>query len=222
MLFRSFIVTLPTVLLCVIIASLVECFLVLPGHLKHSFEHTDRDKPSEFRQWFDSRFYGLRDNHYRPVLEAALKYPGLTLISALGCVILAFSLVASQRVGVNFITGMNLEFIEANVEFSASASDGDQARFMAHLEETLHQTNAEFDGSNVNGYVVKHNRANLNQERQYGVQFGSLVVEYAWEEERTVTPQEFVNSWTEKVMRLPFVEQLQLGVEGGEIGRAHV
>ncbi len=211
----QFIVTLPTVLLCVIIASLIECFLILPGHLKQSFEKMDQNKPGRFRLWFDGRFAHIKGTYYRPLLEKALANPGVTLSSALACVVLAFSLAASGRIGVNFVMGLDLQTLEANVEFGAGASERDRSGFMAHLERTLSETNDEFKKSNVNGFVTKYNRARLNQERKYGTQYGSLEVEYAWEEERTVSPHEFLNSWRKKVIRLPFVEQLQLEVTGG-------
>lgn len=211
----QFIVTLPTVLLCVIVASLVECFLVLPGHLRASFAKMDRDKPGRFRTWFDTRFVYIRETYYRPVLEMALRHPGATLCSALACVLLAFSLAASGRVGMNFVTGMSLEMLEANVEFSAGATERDKERFMAHLESTLQATNKEFGNANINSYVTKYNSARLNQERKFGSQYGSLRVEFAWEEQRTVPPQEFVNAWRERVIQLPYVEQLQLEVVGG-------
>lgn len=211
----AIIVTLPTVLLCVIIASLIECFLVLPGHLRHSFEKIDRSNPGHFRLWFDRRFLHVRENYYRPLLESALKYPGATLCCALACVILAFSLAASGRVGVNLVTGMSLEMLEANVEFGASATERDRQQFMAHLESTLRETNAEFGEVNINSYVTKYNSARLNQERKHGNQYGSLRIEYAWEEERTVPPTDFVNAWRERITRLPYVEQMQVEVVGG-------
>ncbi|MCB1692931.1 MAG: efflux RND transporter permease subunit [Pseudomonadales bacterium] len=211
----QFIVTLPTVLLCVIVASLIECFLVLPGHLRHSFSKIDTSKPNRFRIWFDTRFVHVRDTYYRPVLDMALKYPGVTLCAAVTCVVLAFSLAISGRVGVNFVTGMSLEMLEANVEFSASASETDREQFMAHLESSLKETNHEFADANVNSYVTKFNSARISQERKHGTQYGSLRVEYAWEEERTVPPQEFVNAWRERIVQPPYVEQLQVEVIGG-------
>src|SRR5690606_36093217 len=51
--------TMPMVLFCVIIASLIECFLVLPGHLKHSFSHMKRDKKPSARLAFDRAFYSM-------------------------------------------------------------------------------------------------------------------------------------------------------------------
>jgi len=211
----KFIVTLPIVMLCVIAASLIECFLVLPGHLRRSFENIDRNKPARFRTWFDARFVHVREIYYRPLLDRAIAYPGVTLCSALACVVLAFSLAVSGRVGVNFVTGLDLETLEANIEFGASASESERNSFMAHVERTLHETDAEFGSVNVNGFVIKYNRANLNQEKKIGNQYGSIEVEFAWEEERSVTPQVFVDSWHKKIIRLPYVEQLQLEVTGG-------
>lgn len=211
----AMILTLPTVLLCVIVASLIECFLVLPGHLRHSFEKTDRSNPGRFRRWFDGNFGAIRENYYRPVLETSLRYPGATLCAACACVILAFSLAASGRVGVNFVTGMSLEMLEANVEFGGGAGEREQMRFMTHLEETLAATNAAFEGENVRAWVSKSNSARLSEERKYGAQYASLRIEYAWEEDRTITPQTFVDAWRERIDRPPFVEQLQVEVVGG-------
>ncbi|MDG1444042.1 MAG: efflux RND transporter permease subunit [Pseudomonadales bacterium] len=211
----QFIVTIPTVMLCVIVASLVECFLVLPGHLRHSFERIDRDKTSGFRLWFDARFIYLREHYYRPILELALRHPGATFCAALGCVVVAFSLAASGRVGVNFITGMSLEMLEANVEFSADATPAQKQQFLAHLEETMYKTDQSNGDQNINGYVSRVNSARLNQERKWGSQYGALTIEYAWEEDRIISPQQFVVDWRKKVLKLPFVEQLQVEVVGG-------
>ena len=211
----AFIITLPTVLLCVILASLVECFLVLPGHLRQSFEKMDRDKPGKFRLGFNAGFVRLRNKYYQPVLKYCLANPGVTLCSAIGCVVLALSLVASGRVGMNLVTGMSLEMLSADIEFSAAATDEDKQKYLAHLESTLQLTNAEFDNANINGFIVRINSARFNQERKNGDQYGSLTVEYAWEEARTVEPQIFVDAWKSRVVKMPYVEQFQLAVQGG-------
>ncbi len=214
------IATMPMVLFCVIVASLVECFLVLPAHLKHGFARMDRNNRSAFRDRFDRFFYGLRDRYYRPVLELALARPVATLLTAFGCVILAMSLVISGRVGMNFVTGMSLQMLEANVSFSVDATPQQRESFMAHLEQTLEDTNAEQGANNINGYFVRFNSALLNQERKTGLQYGSMRIEYAWEDVYSLAPQPFVNQWQDKVLTPPYVEQLVLEVRGGANGGA--
>ena len=209
------IVSLPMVLLCVIVASLIECFLVLPGHLKHSFENIDRKRPSKFRQAFDSRFYNFRDNYYQPLLKKCLKNPGVTLCSAFGCVFLAFSLIAGGRVGLNMVTGMSLQMLEANVKFSGQANEQQRRQFMSYLESSMAQVNGEFENKNINGYVSKFNSARLNRERKTGSQYASIRIEYAWEDERSIAPQQFVNRWRDLVQQPPYVEEMLLEVTGG-------
>lgn len=211
----EFIVTLPAVLLCVIVASLVECFLVLPGHLKQSFEKMDRNNPGRFRTTFDQKFYGFRDKYYKPLLEKCLNAPGTTLTMAVGCVILAISLIVGGRVGLNLVTGVSLEMLAANVKFSAQADERDRLAFMSYLEESMNEVNSRYQNANINGYVSKLNTARLNQERKIGSQYASITIEFAWEDERTVSPQDFVNDWLEMVQKPPYVEELSLAVIGG-------
>ena len=58
------ILILPTILLCVIIASLIECFCVLPGHLKRSLEKVKPVDPKSFRGRFDARFKRFREQQF--------------------------------------------------------------------------------------------------------------------------------------------------------------
>lgn len=207
--------TMPMVLFCVIVASLVECFLVLPGHLKHSLAHVNRDEPERFRKWFDAHFSAFRERFYRPVLRTALDNPAATLFTALGLVVLSLSLVISGRLAVNFVTGVSLETLEANVAFSMEADESDRRRYMAHLEDTLQETNAAFGDQNLNGHVLRLHTAFLEQEQKRGLRYGSLRVEYAWEDVYQVPPARFVAAWRERVEQPPWVEQLELDVRGG-------
>jgi multidrug efflux pump subunit AcrB len=105
--------------------------------------------------------------------------------------------------------------LEANVKFSAQASEAERLGFMATLEQTMTTTDRELGGVNIAGFITKFNSARLNQERQTGNQYASLRLEYAWEETRQARPQDFVDSWRQKVSRPPFVEELYLEVTGG-------
>ncbi|MDO9477066.1 MAG: efflux RND transporter permease subunit [Pseudohongiella sp.] len=210
--------TMPMVLFCVIIASLIECFLVLPGHLKHSFSRMKREHKPSARLAFDRAFYSFRDRVYAPMLDYALARPYSTLLTVSGCVVLALSLVISGRVGLNFVTGMSLQMLEANVSFTMDASDAQRRAFMQTLEQTLTQVNDANGDSNINGYYVGYNTAQLNQERKSGQQYASMRVEYSWEDEYQIDPQGFVSQWQQLVTRPPFVEQLVLEVRGGANG----
>lgn len=212
--------TMPMVLFCVIAASLVECFLVLPNHLKHSFNRMDRGHKPKLRAQVDRAFFGFRDRYYRPLLELALARPGATLLTAIGLTVLSASLVLSGRVGINFVTGMSLQMLEANVAFTLDAPTEERERYMRHLELTLRDTDQQLGGGNLSGYYTRLNTARLSEENKRGLQYGSMKVEYAWEDVYSVSPQEFVTVWRDKLQPSPWVEQVVVEVRGGENGGA--
>jgi len=210
------IIALPTVLLCVIVASLIECFLVLPGHLRVSLAKVKPPAEGSWRQRFDNAFFGFRDKRFIPFVERALNYPGATVCAAVGGFVIALSLVASQHVGFAMNTGFSTETLEANVAFASSASDVQKQEFMSHLETTLADVDGESDHQNLLGWITKYNLADLNNERMVGEQYASINASYAYAEQRNLTPQNFVNNWREKIVRPPYVEQLVLDAAGGQ------
>ena len=62
----------PLVVFAVLVASLIECFLILPGHLRHGFGKR-REKPGRFRQAFDGALGSLRDGPYRRFVQVAFR-----------------------------------------------------------------------------------------------------------------------------------------------------
>ena len=150
-----------------------------------------------------------------PLVRRAIDNPGATLAAAVGAMVCAVSLVASQHVGVNFVTGFDFESLEADVEFSAAATDAQKRQFMAMLEATLAATDARYGQRNLNGWVTKQNQAQFNREQQTGVQYASIEAPYAFSETRTVAPRLFAKAWRDRVAKPPYVEQLYIGVAGG-------
>ncbi len=210
------VLALPTVLLCIIIASLIECFLVLPGHLRKAFEKMrGATQPSAFRLRFDAAFARFLDVRFMPFARAALDKPGATLSTAIGAMICGVSLIASQHVGVHFVTGFDFESIQAEVEFSAAATDTEKRAFTAELEETLRATDAQYGSTNLNGWTTKQNLAEFSRERQTGAQYLSIEAPYAFEESRTVAPAVFAKAWRKQIHQPGYVEQLYVGVGGG-------
>ena len=212
------ILTLPTVLLCIIIASLIECFLVLPHHLARSLEKTERDAPSRFRQWFDGHFEHFREVRFRPVLKRALDWPGATVCTAVAAVLIAFALIASQRVGVNFVTNVDLVSIEAAVQYAGGTREADKNAFMAEVETALTETKAELGSENIIGWITKSNYTHVERERRYGPEYAWLEAEYAPERERSASPEAFVDAWRARIDVPPFIEVFELRTSGGANG----
>jgi len=209
------ILVLPTALLCVIVASLVECFLVLPGHLRNALEKAKTDNAQSFRHRFDRRFTKFRDERFMPLVSKVLTYPGTTFSTAIGTMMCTIAIVGSGYVALDMKMGFSFESIEANVEFSSAATQTQREAFLKHVEDALSTTNIETNSINLTGWLVNKNLAEINSERKTGIQFASVQGQYVFEEDRSLSPKKFVESWREKIEIPAYVEQFILDVTGG-------
>ncbi len=112
----TFLHEIPTVVICVIIISLVECFLILPGHLaKVSTLETKTTSSS-------SKLQNIRDRYFMPVAQSACQYKGLTVFFSLCFLVVSVSLTASGRIAFNFFPNISGNEVYANLDFGPKTS----------------------------------------------------------------------------------------------------
>jgi len=83
---------LPVVLLSVLTISLVEAFLILPHHLKHSLEHQHDKERANWRHRFEASFARLRDR-VGVIGDIAIYYRYAVLGGTIAIFIISFSLI---------------------------------------------------------------------------------------------------------------------------------
>jgi multidrug efflux pump subunit AcrB len=194
----------PLVVVCVILASLVECFLVLPGHLRHAFRHIHHARPGRFRRSWDAGFDRFREHWVRPLVSAAVHNRWTTLAAALAALILVAGLVAGGRLGFTFFPNIPGNVIIANVTFAAGTPRERVSEFLVQLEQGLQQTEQELGGGLVLATVVRHGMGVFADGRssQEGDRFGSVLVELVPSDRRDVNNETFINTWRNK-LRVP-------------------
>ena len=69
----SIIRDIPLVIVCILIAAVFECFLILPGHLYHSFRAIRTGGDGAIRRAMDAGFDFFQERMFRPTVEAALR-----------------------------------------------------------------------------------------------------------------------------------------------------
>jgi multidrug efflux pump subunit AcrB len=204
----------PILMLCVIIASLIECFLIMPGHLKHSFRRmaANGGRTPALRARFDARFDRFRERVVLPLLRWCLAHRRVAISAAGGAFLLAVSLVAMNYIKFDLNMNINFEFAEANVQFTAGTSEAERLAYLAELEERVEATNAHFGGGNVVARWVQLNSAMISRDSRDGPEFASVFVELTSPESRKVSLPEFLAHWQESIPASPLVEQLQIDV----------
>ena len=74
----SILFDIPLVVICVLLASLFECFMVLPGHLWHAFDKIKAKGVGASRQRLESGVENFQEKIYRPCVALAVRYRGAT------------------------------------------------------------------------------------------------------------------------------------------------
>ncbi len=219
----KFLGDIPFVIVCVIIASLVESFLILPGHLRHSFTRLQTQTRSRFRQRWDQGFAHFRDHTFRTMLTWAVRHRLLTLAMAVGLLIISVGLILGGRIGFAFFPNVPGNMLVASASFVAGTPAEQVARFMHQVEQALDATDQAFGGDLVQVATVALRQGYFSNGRyaQKGDQFASIVVELPPNDARTVTNADFLQNWQNRITEPSGLEYLTFSVrQGGHPGQA--
>ena len=129
-------VAIPLVVLSVIIASLIECFLILPGHLRHGGKKAHA--PSRLRKGFDAQFARFRDGPFRRMVSVAFAWRYTTVAVLVACFIVAVGAMVGKRVVFQFFPSPESENISANVDFAAGMPRKDRQDALTQLTNALY------------------------------------------------------------------------------------
>ncbi|MEE3287487.1 MAG: efflux RND transporter permease subunit, partial [Pseudomonadota bacterium] len=203
--------TLPIVVICVILASLVEAFLVLPGHLRGTFARMGSYRPRRLRKALDDGFLRFRENRFRPVITAGVRHRWLTLSLAVAIFLVSSGWVAGGRIAFNFFPVAEGPILFANVDFVAGTPKKNVDEYLSQVEQALWETNEHFGGALV---LTAISRLGLGEsgdwERRSSENIGSVLVELVKPDARTVRNREFIDEWLTRIPTTAGLENLSI------------
>ena len=212
----------PFVIVCVIIASLIESFLVLPGHLRHGFKGLKHAQPGRFRRRWDAGFAHFRDHWFRRIVTWAVHNRFAVVAIALAFVIVLFGLLRGGRMGFAFFPNVEGNVIVASATFVAGTPPERVKVFAEQIEATLYETDKALGGGLVQVANLALGRGFFSNGRQQqtGDQFASVTVELIPSDQRTVRNEAFIEAWEKRLERPPGLEYLTITSRtGGHPGR---
>ncbi len=220
----SILFDIPYVVICVIFASLIESFLILPGHLRHSFHKYHHQENSALRQKLEDGFNSFRDHYFRPVINRAIDNRFSTLVTAICALVLAISLVIYGQVKFQFFPQPESTVVIASVKFSAGTPPAQVHAFAQQMEQRLMDMDEALksDKSLIKAAVLRINTASFDGGRNYqnGNQYAMLQVELLQPDERDVRNNVITENWESRLDIPPGVEQLSISSpRGGPPGR---
>jgi len=130
-------VAIPLVVVAVLIASVIECFLILPGHLRHG---GNRNKPrNRIRKALDNGFAWLRDGPVYWIVKTAYAWRYTTVSVLIASLFIAIGLIAGGRVGFQCFPSPESENLSASVEFAPGLPRAQQVAALTQVEEALYR-----------------------------------------------------------------------------------
>jgi len=213
----------PFVIICVLIASLVESFYVLPGHLRHAFLKMHKHSSAPLRQRLEDGFDRLREHWFRPLVTKAVAYRGTTIAGVVAIMILCIGLLAGGRVGFEFFPTPEGTVLYANVAFAAGTPKQQVSDFIDELEHSLEETDKALGGGLVQTHLAYLGRSTAagGGFTRNGDRFGYVMVELVSPDHRTVRNPQFIKAWKQRVRLPPGVDTFTISERfAGPPGRA--
>lgn len=202
----------PVVVTIAIVASLIECFLILPGHLSHS-SHTE---DGALRKKLDAGFNRVRDRWFRPLVRWSLNNRLILIAFIVANFIIALGLLSSRTVPFQFQPSVEAPFLSATVEFTEGVDPAKVSDFVDHLTEQLQQVEDATGYDFIKTAVVTKNQSDrTNQAR--------IDVELISDQNRPYTNQELVNQWRSatvlpsEIDNITFGRGRRFGSESGDV-----
>ncbi len=195
----------PVIMLMTLSVSLIEAFLILPSHLKHSsFE----GKRNAAQRWVDVRLAALRERVVRGV-AIFVRWRYLGFGGLLGVLFLCLSLIASGIIGFTPLPELDNESIEARLLMPPGASfQQTEATVqtvlaaLASVDEAL--TPEQPDEQPLVREIAVHYGVN-EDAHEVGDHVATIVVDLLSPEIRSHTSTEIRGLWREAVGTLPDV-----------------
>ncbi|WP_333711941.1 efflux RND transporter permease subunit [Yoonia sp.] len=213
--FGDLISDIPFTVIVVLIASLVECFLILPNHLAHSMRHSAKehwyDLPSRTMNrgldWFKARLF-------RPFMGLVIKarYP----VVAMALVVLAsqITLFIKGDVTWRFFNAPEQSQVTGNFAMLPGATREDSIAMMREMQRATEALGAQYEaehGTNPLKFVVAQIGGNSGRpiagsDTKEPDQLGSITIELIDADSRPYSSFAFVSALQDSIVQHPMAE----------------
>jgi len=187
----------PFVAIMVLMASLMEVFLIMPAHLRSAFSHQVQQVTPGWRKRVDAGFDYFRDHLYRPVVVASLRWRWTTVSAVAVLMILSVGLLAGGRIAFVFFPTPEAQIVFANATFVAGTPRVQTAAFLREMEDGLRAAERELGGGLVEAAVARLG-ATVAVDVGAGArgdQLASLLVQLVPSEHRSVRNETLLAAW---------------------------
>ncbi|MEX2517872.1 MAG: efflux RND transporter permease subunit [Paracoccaceae bacterium] len=220
--FGTMILDVPLTVMAVLAASLVECFIILPAHMRHALAGKARspwyDAPSRV---FNRGFSWARARWFRPFMRLVLRARYLVCGLAIAAVLGSSTLFLDGTVKWRFWAAPEVSTVAANIAMLPGATRADTMAQLKEMQDALERVNRRFDDKyGVAGldYAIAQIGSNAGWRAIAGADvkepdlLGGVSVTLIEPDLRPFVQWYFLTEWEKEIRHLPMLETLSLRV----------
>ncbi|WP_380054876.1 efflux RND transporter permease subunit [Falsihalocynthiibacter sp. SS001] len=223
--FGSLIADIPFTVIAVLLASLVECFLILPNHLSHALRHSAKqhwyDAPSRF---VNRGFTYVRDRLFRPLMRSVIRFRYPVFAGAMLLLASQAALFISGEVRWRFFNAPEISSISGNFAMVNGATRDDSKAMMREMQRAVDAVGESYEqeyGVNPVTYAIAEiggsaGRGLSGVENKDSSLLGSISVELIDADLRPYSSFAFIGSLQEELKNHPLAEVVSF--RGGRSG----
>jgi len=201
---------LPVVLLSVLTISLIEAFLILPHHLKHSLEKYHNNTKPQWRIKFEYYFEKLTTNIGK-LGDSAIRYRYLVLGGALALLFISISLIPAGIVKFKAFPDIEGNILEAKILMPQgtpfSRTEDVVSKMLTSLEQARQQLSSEDNGELVKNIQVSY--STNTDAGEEGAHLATISLDLLDAEKRNTSLNELRRLWSESSPTIPDVISIQ-------------
>ena len=204
---------LPITLGLVIAASLVECFLILPMHLRKALRK--QREPARWRRSFEAGFARFRQGAFTGLVQTAIRQRYASVTTAVCLFLLSISIMFTGRVGFDFFPTPESDLVFANFALTPGAPRRESRRMVEELgraaraaERNLGYEPGELIAFAVGSVATRDPGVGNAPLEVSGDHLGVYTIELAPGDIRAVRNEQFIEAWKSQARRAAGVEKL--------------
>ena len=199
----------PLVAIAVLIASLIECFLILPGHLSSALSN-EKNNISNFRMGFNKNFNIIREKYFYKLVSLAVKFRYITLSLTFSILIIVAGLMSGGRVSFVFFPSPEPDIIYVNFNFSPGTPQEDTKIMIQELEKSLIEVDTNNEVKTYFSVIGKSLGLPGSVQQIQGQHLGAMVVELITSDSRKTQVSDLMSLWKKELNRPAGLESLTM------------
>lgn len=212
----------PIVLILVLSVSLIEAFIILPNHLKHTLESFDSEKKSKFRKKFNDSFEYVRENIIGRAVDLVIDYRYLFAGAVVGIFIIAISVLSSGMVKFQAFPDTEGDIAEARILMPQGTPLNRTEDIIENILKEARGISSKYE-EQYDEALIKSETVYFNKNLDYsenGPHIATISLELLTSTKRSVSIKDFLNEWNEKVGLITGAISISIKESGLPVGGA--